>query len=225
MGRHARGAVRPRVTARIVVVAAAAVLAVVAGSWWAMGSAPSADATVSAPAVVVSSLACRNGDEGTVVDLLDPAGGPPGSTRRATIDSCGHQPGEMLTVEYPVTDPDRVVPSGMADGADDATGRLLPLGLVVVALLGLAAVAVVVRDSRRGHRSGGIADPGPGGSAASGYGRHARRDEEDVPTPLPEPPSDGPGRPSEPDLLMADQEQLRDNLHHELFTHRSTAGV
>lgn len=212
-------------TARTVLVAVPAVLVIVAGSWWAMGSAPSADATVSAPAVVVSSLACRNGDEGTVVDLLDPAGEPPGSTRRATIDSCGHQPGEMLTVEYPATDPDRVVPSGMADGADDATGRLLPLGLVVAALLGLAAVAVVVRDARRGHRAGGIDGPRPAGSVASGYGRHARRDEDDPPPPQPEPPSDRLGRPSELDLLLPDQEQLRDNLHDELFTHRSTAGV
>jgi len=85
MGRHARGAVRSRKTARAVGIAAPAALILAAGWSWALGSAGPAgltDATVSASAVVVSSLACQNGDEGTVVDLLGPVDQPPGTTRQ-----------------------------------------------------------------------------------------------------------------------------------------------
>lgn len=226
MGRHARGAERARVTAGVVGIAVPAVLIIAAGTWWAMGSAgPSSvtDPTVSVSAVVVSSLACQNGDEGTVVDLLDPAGQPPGPTRRATMDSCGHRPGEVLTVEYSSADPGRVVPTAAADGADDPSGRLLPLGLMLAALLGVAAVAAVVRDARRTHP----VDPPEGSPVAStgtGHGRHARPDDDEPAPPVapviePAPPA------GDLDLLFPAHESLRDNLHDELFTHRSAAGV
>ncbi|WP_395726966.1 hypothetical protein [Nakamurella sp.] len=205
-------------------IAASAALVLAAGWSWAVGSTgPAAltDGTVSAQAVVVSSLACQNGDEGTVVDLLGPVDQPPGTTRRATIDSCGHRPGEVLRVEYSAAHPDRVVPTAVVDGVDDPSGRLLPLGLILAGLLGAAAVAVVVRDARRPHRPDVPAGAGPQGT---GHGRHARPDEDEpavpiVPVLLPV------DRPHDLDLLFPAHQDLRESLHDELFTHRSAAGV
>lgn len=226
MGRHARGAVRSRVVARAVGIAAPAVLIVVAGWSWVLGSAgPAAvtDSTVSGSAVVVSSLACRNGDEGTVVDVQNPAGQPPGTTRRATLDACGHHPGEIVAVEYSTADPGRVVLSAVAGDAGDSTGRLLPLGLILAALLGVAAAAAVVRDARRPHpvdRRGGP----PAAADGTGRGRHARPDD-DEPVAAPASPPEAEPVPGELDRLFPARESLRDNLHDELFTHRSAAGV
>lgn len=213
-------------TARAVGLAVPSALIIAAGVWWAAGSigASAADSTVTTSAVVVSSLACQNGDEGTVVDLLDPVGQAPATTRRATMDSCGHRPGEVLTVEYSTADPGRVVPAAVADGADDASGRLLPLGLMLAALLGVAAVAAIVRDARRSQQTAG-SDERTG--SAGGHGRHARRDEgESAPAVTPAAPAIEPvARPNDLDLLFPAHESLRDSLHDELFTHRSPAGV
>uniref|UniRef100_UPI003B3A7DB2 hypothetical protein n=1 Tax=Nakamurella sp. TaxID=1869182 RepID=UPI003B3A7DB2 len=140
MGRHARGAVRSQVVARIAGIAVPAVLIVAAGWFWVAGATgpSSLDSTVTGTAVVVSSLPCQNGDEGTVVDVQDPAGQPAGTTRRATLDACGHRPGDVVAVEYSTADPGRVAPAAVTAGADDASGRLLPLGLMLAALLGVA---------------------------------------------------------------------------------------
>lgn len=221
MGRHARGAVHPRLTVRAVAIAVPAALIVASAAWWAgsVGTASPTDSTVTGSAVVVSSLACQNGDEGTVVDVLEPAGQPPGTTRRATLDSCGHRPGETLDVEYSTADPGRVALSGTMADDDDPAGRLLPLGLLLAALLGVAAVVAVVRDARRPHQAGG--DDAPAGAA--GHGRHARSDEDEPATPAL--PVEEATAPSDLDLLFPPPENLRDSLHDELFTHRSTAGV
>jgi len=192
---------------------------VATGSWWAVDSSQDAS-TVTGSAVVVSSLACLNGDEGTVVDLLDPVGQPPGTTRRATMDSCGHHAGEVLAVDYSTDDPGRVVPAA-ADPAGDTGRQLMPLGLVLAALLGLAALVAVVRDARRHHTP---SDPVADGLAPRG--RHARPDE-DEPTPamVDDPEPVVVRRPSEIDLLFPDHDRLAVSLHDELFTHRSPAGV
>lgn len=226
MGRHARGAVRAQVVARIAGIAVPAVLIVAAGWFWVAGAsgAVTLDPTSTGTAVVVSSLPCQNGDEGTVVDVQDPVGQPAGTTRRATLDACGHRPGDVVAVEYSTADPGRVVPAAVTAGSDDATGRLLPLGLMLAALLGVAAVAAVVRDARR-PRPAGTAPAGSGGG--TGRGRHARPDEDEpapiAAAPVPEPTAAVRG--SDLDLLFPPAERLRDSLHDELFTHRSAAGV
>lgn len=223
MGRHARGALRSRVTVKAVLVAVPVALIVAAGSWWAASATASSAETVTGSAVVISSLACHNGDEGTVVDVLGPVGQPPGTTRRATMDSCGHQPGEVLTVHYPTADPGRVVPAAAADPGSDPSGRMLPLGLMLASLLGVAALAAVVRDARRAPSA-----LTPDGSAAApngtGRGRHARAEDDDDHPPAVEPVDEAP-HPSELDVLFPAHDNLRDSLHDELFTHRSTAGV
>jgi hypothetical protein len=202
----------------VVGIALPAALIIAAGSSWVLGStgsSASSGAAVSTSAVVVSSLACRNGDEGTVVDLRNPAG----TTRRATMDSCGHRPGEEVTVQYSTADPGRVVLAAVADGEDDPSGRLLPLGLMLAALLGVAAVTAVVRDARRSAGADeAVVAPG------ARHGRHARVDEDEPPPPV-APPVEPAVRASDLDLLFPAQESLRSNLHDEVFTHRSTAGV
>lgn len=226
MGRHARGAVRSRKIARAAGIAASAALILAAGWSWAVGSvgpAAHTDGTVSGQAVVVSSLACQNGDEGTVVDLLGPADQPAGTTRRATMDSCGHRPGEVLQVDYSAAQPDRVVPTAVVDGADDPSGRLLPFGLMLAGLLGAAAVAAVVRDARRPHRADASAGAIPNGT---GHGRHARPDEDEPAPPAAPILPEVVARPHDlDDLLFPAHESLRESLHDELFTHRSAAGV
>lgn len=217
MGRHARGVGRSRLTTTAGIAVPVALI-VAAGSWWAVDSSHDGS-TVTGSAVVVSSLACLNGDEGTVVDLLDPVGQPPGTTRRATMDSCGHREGEVLAVDYSTDDPGRVVPAA-ADSDGDTGRQLMPLGLVLAAMLGLAALVAVVRDARRHHtRTDPVADgPAP-------RGRHARPDEEE-PTPMADDPEPVVvARPSEIDLLFPDHDRLAVSLHDELFTHRSPAGV
>lgn len=225
MGRHARGAVRSQIVARVAGIAVPTVLIVAAGWFWVAGAPGTStlDPTVTGTAVVVSSLPCQNGDEGTLVDLQAPAGQPAGTTRRATLDACGHHPGDVVAVEYSTADPGRVVPAAVTAGADDTTGRLLPLGLMLAALLGVAAVAAVVRDARHPRPAGGAVS----GAGGTGRGRHARP-EEDEPAPTAEAPAPEPGpfpRGSYLDLLFPPAESLRDSLHDELFTHRSAAGV
>lgn len=200
-------------------VAVPVALIVAAGSWWAVDSSTQSAPTVAGSAVVVSSLACRNGDAGTVVDVLDPVGRPPGTTLRATLDSCGHRAGEVLAVEYSADDPGRVVPAA-ADPDDEAARQLLPLGLVLAALLGVAALAAVIRDGRRARAARADADREPGR-----HGRHAAPDEED-PQPVDEDPvPELAARPSDLDLLFPGGDRLAVNLHDELFTHRSPAEV
>jgi hypothetical protein len=155
-----------------------------------------------------------------VVDLLDPLGQPPGTTRRATLDSCGHRVGEVLAVDYSTDDPGRVSPA--ATDPDDGAGRqLLPLGLVLAALLGVAALVAVIRDGRRGRRSADGAYPRQSGRR----GRHAAPEEDDPPLVDEEPVPDVVVRPSDLDLLFPDHDRLAVNLHDELFTHRSPAQV
>lgn len=226
MGRHARGALRSQVVARIAGIAVPAVLIVAAGWFWVAGASGPATlgSTVTGSAVVVSSLPCQNGDQGTAVDVQDPVGQPAGTTRRATLDACGHRPGDVVAVEYSLADPGRVVPAAVTAGANDASGRLLPLGLMLAAVLGVAAVAAVVRDARRPRPAGAPLTVSGGGS---GRGRHARPDEDD-PVPTAAAPAPAPvavPRGSELDLLFPPAEGLRESLHDELFTHRSAAGV
>ncbi|HEY7812656.1 MAG TPA: hypothetical protein VIC62_05420 [Nakamurella sp.] len=217
MGRHAKGAFRTRLTTTVGVAVPLAVI-VAAGSWWAVDSSTQSAATVTGAAVVVSSLACQNGDEGTVVDLLDPVGQPPGTTRRATLDSCGHREGEVLAVDYSTDDPGRVVPA--ATDPDPDTGRqLMPLGVVLAALLGVAAAVAVIRD---GHRVRSSAVPADGFAS---HGRHARLDEDEPPPVVDESPPVVADRRSEIDLLFPAHDRLAVSLHDELFTHRSPAGV
>ncbi len=212
MGRHARGLVRSRLTATTVGIVVPVVLLVAAGSWWAVGATSDVGSTVTRSAVVVSSLACQNGDEGTVVDILSPAGQPADVTRRATIDSCGHRQGEVLAVAYSTDDPTRVVPAALDQ--DDDTARVMPLAVVLVVLLGLVAVVALIRDQRRARAA--AADPP--------HGRHSRPEPDEPPVAEVEPlPHLAP--PSDLDLLFPDHARLAVNLHDELFTHRSPAGV
>lgn len=208
---------RSRVT-KTAGIGVAAALVVAAGLWWAAASSPPSESTVTGSAVVVSSLACRNGDEGTVVDLRDPVGQPAGTTRRAILDSCGHQPGEVIAVAYSAADPSRLVVA--ATDPDAGTGRrLMPLAIVLAGLLALVAVVAVVRDGRRVTRPAVPAHP-------VAHGRHARPDEDE-----PAPPPAEPAwpvlelRPAEIDLLFPDRDRLAVSLHDELFTHRSPAQV
>ncbi len=220
MGRHARGVVRSRVTFRAVGVAVPVALIVAAGSLWAVAQSTDTEGTIAGSAVVVSSLACHNGDEGTVVDVLDPVGQPPRTTHRAIMDSCGHQAGDVLAVDYSGADPGRVVPAAAVDG-DDATGRLLPLGLVLAALLGLAAVIAVVRDARRSrHASTGTDGPAPW----TAHGRHALPDDGEPPAAQDSPPLSA-RLPVDLDQLFPAHDNLAISLHDELFTHRSPASV
>ena len=221
MGRHAIRDARSRWTTTVGL-AVPVVVIVVAGSWWAVDSSAPSPSTVTGSAVVVSSLACRNGDEGTVVDLLDPVGRPAGTTYRATLDSCGHRAGEVLAVDYSADDPGRVVPAA-ADPEGDTGRQLMPLALVLAALLAVSAIVAVIRDGRRSR----AADPTAGRD--SPRGRHARPDDDEPPPSAAEPPRDADVdveiRPSEIDLLFPDHDRLAVNLHDELFTHRSPAGV
>lgn len=204
-------------TAGIAVVAA---LVVTVGAWWAAASSTgsSSASTVSGSAVVVSSLACANGDEGTVVDLRDPVGQPAGTTRRAILDSCGHQPGEVLAVAYSAADPSRLVVAA-TDPDVDTGRRLMPLAIVLAGLLGLIAVVVLIRDGRRRRRPALLGGPVT-------HGRHARPDEDEPPPPPVE--AAWPVlelRPAQIDLLFPDRDRLAVSLHDELFTHRSPAQV
>ena len=222
MGRHARGAVRSRVTLKAVGIALTVLLIVAAGSWWAVRGTGSDDLQVRGSAVVVSSLACQNGDEGTVVDLINPVGQPAGTTRRATLDACGHSPGEVLAVDYSTGDPSRVLPAAaVADGG--STGGLLPLGLLLASLLGVAALVAVIRDGRRGRRAADDA-PEPDPQTTGRHGRHALPDEDEPPM-TDEPVLAPVRRPSDLDLLFPSRDSLAVSLHDELFTHRSPAGV
>ena len=217
MGRHAKGAFRTRLTTTVGIAVPVAVI-VAAGSW-AVDSSTQSAATVTGAAVVVSSLACQNGDEGTVVDLLDPVGQPPGTTRRATLDSCGHREGEMLAVDYSTDDLGRVVPAA-ADPDPETGSQLMPLGLVLAALLGVAAAVAVIRDGRR-LRSSAV----PAADSFASHGRHARLDEDELPSVDEEPLPGIVVRPMEIDLLFPAHDRLAVSLHDELFTHRSPAGV
>jgi len=218
MGRHARGGVRSRLTTTVGIAVPVAVI-LAAGSWWAVDASTQPTTTVTGSAVVVSSLACRNGDQGTVVDLLDPVDQPPGTARRATLDTCGHRPGEVLAVDYSIDDPARVVPAA-TDPNPDAGRRLMPLGMVLVALLGVASVVAVFKDARRL----GLPDV-PTTADRPRRGRHARSDDDDPPPPDQEPWPAAEVRPTEIDMLFPDHDRLAANLHDELFTHRSPVEV
>lgn len=194
-------------------------LVVAAGAWWSVGRGAESDVatSVSGTAVVVSSLACANGDEGTVVDVAGPGLGGSEPAHRAILDSCGHQVGEQLAVDYTDGDPGRVTLAAVDTSDDDGT-QLLPLGVVLAASLGVAAAVAVVRDGRRRRESD------PDAVRAAG-GRHARPDDDEPPAEQVIVPDFPPEPPPGLDRLLGPRDELATHLHDELFTHRSPAGV
>ena len=155
MGRHARGAARLRVSVSAVVLGTLIVTVVAVGSLLSSQAQPTPIAAqgVEGTAVVVSSLACPDGGGGTLVDVLSPAGLPVGATVRASLDGCGYQEGEQLVVQYAASDPTRVTLLSEPAGGTATGDRLLPVGLMLAALLVVAAAAAVWVDARRGRRA------------------------------------------------------------------------
>ena len=193
---------------------------------------------VTASAVVISSLACSDGTGTTLVDVLDPASPLSGSPVRATLDACGYQEGEQLSVQFATADPARVVLAGTAPVSG---AGLLPLGVAIAALLALGAGLAVWVDSRRR----------PNRHRAVGTGRHlvdhesldatADPTSDRTPVPADEPTEGGPDplaedagdrvtvlavigrRQSSVDLAFPFSSTLAASLHDELFTHRSVS--
>jgi hypothetical protein len=85
--------------------------------------------------------------------VLNPAGPLAADAVRASLDACGYQVGQQLGVQYPSGEPTQLSLAG-TDAADDrGTGdQLLPIGLLIAALLAVAAGVAVWLDSRRGNR-------------------------------------------------------------------------
>lgn len=192
--------------------------------------------------MVVSSLACTEGAGGTLVDVLVPSGLPV----RTSLDTCGHQEGELLAVSYPAGDP---AAAWMADqdSTDDTPIGLLPIGLVVAALLGVCGVFAVWFDGRRQRRRAVSDVPAAHGAAESESMTEVfdvgmapmpddtaelMRDEPVQPSgrhALPEPVEDSAPvvvvrddrRLSSVDLAFPFTSSLAASLHDELFTHRS----
>lgn len=113
---------------------------------------PIAAQRVESTAVVVSSLACRDGSGGTLVDLVSSAELPAGTAVRASLDACGYQEGEQLVVQFPPSDPTQVSLVGDPDADAVAGPRLLPYGLALAALLAIGAAVAVWIDARRSRR-------------------------------------------------------------------------
>jgi hypothetical protein len=85
--------------------------------------------------------------------VLNPAGPLAGDSVRASLDACGYQEGQQLSVQYTEGDPTQLSLAGTGAGGDSGTGgRLLPIGLVIAGLLAIAAGLAVWLDSRRGNR-------------------------------------------------------------------------
>jgi hypothetical protein len=123
------------------------------GTWLLSRAQPTSDATtVTATAVVVTSLACTDGLDGTLVDVTIPSGPQAGTPVRASLDACGYQEGQQIAVQFAEDDPTAVTLAGVGDTDLVAGGNLLPLGLGVAGLLGLGAVLAVLIDSRRAGR-------------------------------------------------------------------------
>ncbi|MET0967211.1 MAG: hypothetical protein ABWZ02_12470, partial [Nakamurella sp.] len=95
---------------------------------------------------------CTDGPGGTAVDVL-PAGPLAGDAVRASLDACGYQEGQQLAVQYPSGEPTQLSLAG-TDAVDDrgTSDQLLPIGLLIAALLAVAAGVAVWLDSRRGNR-------------------------------------------------------------------------
>lgn len=219
------------------------VVVIAVGSWFGTRAQPTPIVTeqTTGSAVVVSSLACTEGAGGTLVDVLVPSGLPV----RTSLDTCGHQEGELLAVSYPAGDP---AAAWMADqdSTDDTPIGLLPIGLVVAALLGVCGVFAVWFDGRRQRRRA-VSDV-PAAHGAAEYESMTEvfdvgmapipndtvelmRDEPQQPSgrhALPEPVEDSAPvvvrddrRLSSVDLAFPFTSSLAASLHDELFTHRS----
>ncbi|MGS0688302.1 hypothetical protein ACVBEQ_24610 [Nakamurella sp. GG22] len=242
MGRHARGAARSRVPVAVVVWTVVVLIVLGAGALLGdRGRVADSQDPVTASAVVVSSLACSDGTGTTLVDVLDPASPLSAGLVRATLDACGYQEGQQLSVQFASTDPARVVLAGTAPAAG---AGLLPLGVAIAALLALGAGLAVWIDSRRRPRH-----------RAVGTARHLM-DHETIDTagdpaadPEPEPvvesasarPAGAGDRPDEEagdrvaalavagrrragvELNFPFSSTLAASLHDELFTHRSVS--
>jgi hypothetical protein len=181
------------------------------------------------------------------VDVLNPAGPLAGDAIRATLEACGYQEGQQLAVQYADGDPTQLSLAG-TDALDDAgtSDRLLPIGLLIAALLAVAAGVAVWLDSRRGNRR-------PAHSGTQGGDVQAPTESEQFPaagSPALQPPQvdddwpdlaslglgdtawpaelpvdDAASRtgqyPAAVDLVFPFTSSLADSLHDELFTHRS----
>lgn len=210
-----------------------------AGAWLGdRGPVSGSQDPVAASAVVVSSLACTNGTGTTLVDVLDPASPVPAGSVRATLDGCGYQEGQQLSVQFATADPARVVLAGTAPAA--GTG-LLPLGVAIVALLALGAGLAVWIDSRRRpnrHRAGGTGrhlvdhenldpavDPAPGPVVESGSDRGAGAANHPTGTAGDRVPvlAAAERRPAAVELSFPFSSTLAASLHDELFTHRTVS--
>ena len=220
------------------------VVVIAVGSWFGSRAQPTpiATAQTTGSAVVVSSLACTEGAGGTLVDVLVPSGLPV----RTSLDTCGHQEGELLAVSYAAGDPAAAWVADQ-DSTDDTPTGLLPIGLGMAALLGVCGVFAVWFDGRRQRRRAVSDVPAAHGAAEYesmtevfdvGSGARARttpselmRDQPEQPSgrhALPDPVQDSAPvvvrddrRLSSVDLAFPFTSSLAASLHDELFTHRS----
>ena len=168
MGRHARGVTRSRLPVATAVVGTMIVAVIAVGSW--MGSqaqpVPVAGGFSTGSAAVVSSLACTDGADGTVVDVLDPVGRPAGTTVRGTLDGCGYQVGQQLAVQYSIQDPTQVSLAGTSSATDSGLEQS-PIGIAIAGLLAIGVAIAIWIDSRRFRRPSGVVDQRSGGSSSS----------------------------------------------------------
>ncbi len=244
MGRHARGAARSRVPVAVVVWTVVVLIVLGAGALLGdRGRVADSQDPVAASAVVVSSLACTDGTGRTLVDVLDPASPTSGGVVRATLDACGYQEGQQLSVQFASTDPARVVLAGTAPSAG---AGLLPLGVAIAALLALGAGLAVWIDSRRRpnrHRAVGTARhlvdheivDAAGDFAADPAPERVVELVSACPSGAGDRPDDETGdrvavlavagrRRSAVELNFPFSSTLAASLHDELFTHRSVSG-
>ena len=233
MGRHARGAARSRISTSTVLLGLLIVVVIAVGSWFGTRAQPTPIVTeqTTGSAVVVSSLACTEGAGGTLVDVLVTSGLPV----RTSLDTCGHQEGELLAVSYTAGDPATPSPIGSK-----------PVGLGVAALLGVCGVFAVWVDGRRQRRRAVSDVPAAHGAAeyepmtevfdvavapVPDNSVQLMHDEPVQPTgrhALPDPVQDSAPvvvrddrRLSSVDLAFPFTSSLAASLHDELFTHRS----
>jgi len=146
MGRHARGAFRSGFLARSVAVLVGTGAVVAVGLGLGSGVQP---ASTTAPAMVVSSLACTDGAGGTVVDVVAPTATSGGGQVRADLDACGYREGQQLQVQFVPGDPTQVVLAGNESATDFLTGDGLPFALWIAVLLALGAALAIWLDARR----------------------------------------------------------------------------
>jgi hypothetical protein len=211
------------------------VLLVLGAGAWLGDRGPMADSQYPAvaSAVVVSSLACTDGTGTTLVDVLNSASPLSAGPVRATLDACGYQEGQQLSVQFATSDPAVVVLAG----APTEGAALLPLGVAIAALLALGAGLAVWIDSRRRpsrHRAGATgrhlvdhetqdptADPAPerGSDLPIGVGDHPGGDAGDRGTAL----TVAGRRQPAVELSFPFSSTLAASLHDELFTHRTVS--